>query len=181
MTRMLPRSLAALALAAVLVYAQATHAAPTAHGDRIVPVARITNDHDPSISTLGLLVGPKDRVRGISIVTRHPAGEAPAHIVRRRFTLQSVGSPRGIVVTRKHGRVVIALRGRIDPDTGGGVLTIRYLSNALFDSHRECRIRLMHDARGWRLTEPGGAVVTGLYVKTWFLGVSTIAPVCGHG
>ncbi|HDO33833.1 MAG TPA: hypothetical protein ENH08_01780 [Chromatiales bacterium] len=181
MTRALIRSLAMLALVLILAWPPGTRAGQPAPGDRIVALVQIANDHDPSISTLGLLVDPRERVRGISIVTRHPAGESPAHTVRRHFTLQRVGSPRGIVVTRKHGREVIALRGHIDPDTGRGVLTIRYLSNALFGSHRECRIRLVHDARGWRLTEPGGAVVTDLYVKTWFLGVSTIAPVCPHG
>lgn len=176
----IPRS-AVFALAATLLWTPGAGAATDTDGVRVVSVARIANDHDPSVSTLGLVVGPKDRVEGISIVTYHPAGESPAHTVRRRFTLQKVGSPRGVVVTRKHGREVIALRGRIDPATGTGALVIRYLSNGLFGSHEECGVRLVREPDGWRLAEPGGKVIRDLYVKTWFLGVSTIDPICGHG
>lgn len=180
MLRTLTRWLCVAALLGANSVLAAEPAAAPASNPHILPLASITNDHDPSVSVLGLLTGSGDEVSGVSIVTRHPDRQGPDRIVRRSYPLQRVETPRGIVLTRKHGRDLIRLHGRIDSKNGHGTLVIRYLSNALFGSHHDCRVDLKRiEPDRWQLIDvANGQPIDRIRVKTWLLGISTITPVC---
>ncbi|HQU17370.1 MAG: hypothetical protein B7Z66_09235 [Chromatiales bacterium 21-64-14] len=180
---MLQRSNATLLLAITFclltspsALAQLAQPAPT----QTLQIASIANDHDSSVSNLGLTIAADGHVLGISIVTNYPNPNGPARIVRRAYPLQRLEDAQGIVLTHQRGLDFITLRGRIDQKSDRGNLVIRYLSNAIFRTYHQCRIELQRDNQGgWHLVDPhNGKTVPRLYVKTWMLGISTIDPLC---
>ncbi|GEM_PF-1025452 len=145
----------------------------------VVRLAGITNDRDTSVSRLGLVLGARDEVRGIAVVTGPPDARH-ASATRRVYPLRRIESPQGVVLGQGRGVRAILLRGRIDSRAGRGTLVIRYLTNGLLMSYRQCRIGLERDGpRRWRLVNAySGATIRSIRVRTWMLGISTLEPVC---
>jgi hypothetical protein len=173
--------LAALALALAGTALATPTAAPMPAGTTAVPLATITNDRDPSVSRLGLMLDTHDdSVRGIYMETSASAAANPADAKGQLYPLAGIESERGVVLGQGQGVKAIFLRGTIASADGRGTLTIRYLTNGVFRHWSECNIGLQrvgpHD---WELVNAyDGRAIQQIKVETWALGISTLANVC---
>lgn len=155
-------------------------AASLPEGVMAVPLAAITNDRDESVSEIELMLSEQDMVRGIYIATRDSALAAPDEAQGQVITLAAIETSEGVVVGQGQGVKAILLRGKIEPVGGNGTLVIRYLTNGIFRRYAECRIHLRYEGQDrWQLVNAyDGAPVSHIEVKTWALGISTLANVC---
>lgn len=150
----------------------------------VVPLAGITNDRDSNVSYLNLMLGEGNAVRGIYVQTRAPArqsndnGDIGAN--GGAFSLAQIESDNGVVLRAAAGRKVILLRGTIDSRVGKGSLTIKYLTNGLSMSYSQCKVGLKKSGpRQWKLINAyDGKPIDAIEIKTWWLGISTLANVC---
>lgn len=156
-------------------------------GISVVPLAGITNDRDTSVSYLNLMVTPQATVRGIYMETDH-TGKAGASKARHAasnkvYWLKSIESNDGVVLGQGQGVKAILLRGNIDSHAGQGSLVIKYLTNGVFMNYDECKVGLQRISRhNWELINAyNGRPIKHIEVKTWFLGISTLANVCPDG
>lgn len=171
-------ALAALGIASLSAQAVGLPAGVTA-----VPLAKVTNDRDASVSRLQLLVDAHAGVEGIYLATSANADSDPAAARGQMYPLASIESAQGVVLGQGQGVKAIFLRGNIRAQAGQGALVIRYLKNGVFRHWGECRINMQklgpHD---WRLVNAyDGQPIDSIQVKTWALGISTLANVCPAG
>lgn len=145
-----------------------------------VPLAAITNDRDTSVSKIELMLDDQAVVRGIYIETRASEQADPTQAKGQVYWLNNIESGKGVVLGQGQGVKAILLRGQIHSRNGQGTLVIRYLSNGIFKHYKECRVNLQRMAPGqWRLVNAyDGHPVKHIRVKTWALGISTLANVC---
>lgn len=153
-------------------------------GIKVLPLAGITNDRDRSVSHLNLMVDGSSDVRGIYMETDVPGKADGADSVAPRdahvFWLRNIESPDGVVLGQGNGVKAILLRGTIDSRAGSGALVVKFVTNGLLMSYRECKLGLhKQDALGWQLVNAyNGQPVKQIEVKTWMLGISTLKNVC---
>ncbi len=166
-----------LALASMAAWA-APSALPT--GMVAVPLATITNDRDPSVSYLKLVLGDNGAIRGIYMQTAKDGHEAPKASSGKVYWLKGIESPGGVVLGQGQGVKAIFLHGDIRPLGDHGMLTIRYLTNGVFKHYAKCRIGLRRLGQGqWQLVNAyTGNPVDHIEVQTWMLGISTLTNVC---
>jgi hypothetical protein len=174
-----------LCLASVLAFALLTGGVasaatlPLPAGTTAVPLAVITNDRDASVSRMNLMVSDAT-VSGISMETSANAGSDPADAKSQVYPLAGIESHDGVVLGQGQGVKAIFLRGDIASQAGHGSLTIRYLTNGVFRHWAECRIDLQKlGPHHWQLVNAyDGQPIERIKVKTWALGISTLANVC---
>lgn len=149
-------------------------------GFTTVPLAVVTNDRDATVSRLQLMLGPADGVRGIYLDTSAAAGEAALADSGRVYPLAAIETGKGVVLGQGQGVKAIYLRGTIGSTDGHGTLVIRYLTNGVFRHFAECSIDLQRVAPDrWQLINAyDGRPIEQMQVRTWALGISTIANVC---
>lgn len=152
---------------------------PLPAGTTAVPLAVITNDRDTSVSRMALMVSDST-VSGISMETSANAGTDPADAKSQIYPLAGIESHEGVVLGQGQGVKAIFLRGDIASREGHGSLTIRYLANGVFRHWAECRIDLRKlGPQRWQLVNAyDGRPIDRIKVKTWALGISTLANVC---
>lgn len=149
-----------------------------------VPLAGITNDRDTSVSRLSLMLDGRADVRGIRMETGVPGGPAGADrdaaVETRLYPLERLAGPEGIVLGQGSGVKAILLRGTIDSRAGQGSLVVRYLTNGLLMTYRECALGLERSPeRDWHLVNAyDGRPVTEIEIQTWMLGISDLKNVC---
>lgn len=150
----------------------------------VVPLAGITNDRDTSVSYLNLMLNRQATVRGFYLQT-DPSGDAhalkPRHAASDKvYWLKSVESGDGVVLGQGQGVKAILLRGTVDSQAGKGSLEIKYVTNGIFMNYDKCKVRLQRVGnRNWELVNAyNGHPVKHIEVRTWFLGISTLANVC---
>lgn len=151
-------------------------------GITILPLAGITNDRDPNVSHLNLMVDREAVVRGIYMDTVVPGKSASAGRVEpinaHVFWLPSIESAHGVVLGQGQGVKAILLKGTINSRAGRGTLVIKYLTNGLLMTYNECKLALRKQA-GWHLINAyNGQPIKQIEVKTWMLGISTLKNVC---
>lgn len=149
-------------------------------GMTTVPLATITNDRDSSVSQINLMVNEQAIVRGIYLTTSASLDSSPAQAQGQVYWLSGIESGNGVVLGQGQGVDAIVLRGNIEPKNGYGSLVISYLSNGIFWNYDQCRINLQRvDPHHWKLINSyNNQPVTHIKVKTWALGISTLANVC---
>lgn len=154
-------------------------AAPLPTGLTAVPLAVVTNDRDTSVSSLELMLDDQAIVRGIYMETRADADGSPS-ASGRIYPLAQIESGNGVVLGQGQGVKAIFLRGTIASRDGDGSLVIRYLTNGVFKRYAECRIELQRMGPDrWRLVNAyDGRPIERIKVRTWALGISTVANVC---
>lgn len=142
----------------------------------VVPLARIVNDRNSNVSYLNLMVSRDDAVRGI-YVQGHGSAEGRGN---GAFWLRDIQGEKGVVLRKAQGRKVISLRGTIDSRAGKGSLVITYLHNGLLMSYSRCKLGIRKSGRrDWKLINAyNGNEVTDIEIKTWWLGIATLASVC---
>jgi len=152
---------------------------PLPAGTTAVPLAVITNDRDTSVSRMALMVSDST-VSGIAMETSANAGSDPAGATSEIYPLAGIESQDGVVLGQGQGVKAIFLRGDIASQEGHGSLTIRYLTNGVFRHWAECRIDLQKlGPHHWQLVNAyDGRPIERIKVKTWALGISTLANVC---
>lgn len=152
---------------------------PLPAGTTAVPLAVITNDRDTSVSRMALMVSDST-VSGIAMETSANAGSDPADATSQIYPLAGIESHDGVVLGQGQGVKAIFLRGDIASQAGHGSLTIRYLTNGVFRHWAECRIDLQKlGPNHWQLVNAyDGRPIEHIKVKTWALGISTLANVC---
>jgi hypothetical protein len=152
---------------------------PLPAGTTAVPLAVITNDRDASVSRMALMVSDST-VSGIAMETSANAGSDPAEATSQIYPLAGIESRDGVVLGQGQGVKAIFLRGDIASQDGRGSLTIRYLTNGVFRHWAECRIDLQKlGPNHWQLVNAyDGRPIERIKVKTWALGISTLANVC---
>lgn len=152
---------------------------PLPAGTTAVPLAVITNDRDASVSRMNLMVSDAT-VSGISMETSANAESDPADAKSQVYSLAGIESHDGVVLGQGQGVKAIFLRGDIASQDGHGSLTIRYLTNGVFRHWAECRIDLQKlGPHHWQLVNAyDGQPIERIKVKTWALGISTLANVC---
>ncbi|HET7930959.1 MAG TPA: hypothetical protein VFL63_06190 [Rhodanobacteraceae bacterium] len=169
-------------LAAALFAGGAASAAtlPLPAGTTAVPLAVITNDRDTSVSRMNLMVSDQSTVSGIYMETSANAESDPSDAKAQLYPLAGIESHEGVVLGQGQGVKAIFLRGEIASAEGHGSLTIRYLTNGLFRHWAECRIDLQKlGPHHWQLVNAyDGRPIERIEVKTWALGISTLANVC---
>lgn len=180
--RTLVRSLAILASLAIGVAAPAEIPVPPS-GITSLPLAGITNDRDTSVSRLDLMLDEHSDVSGIYMETRVPGGPVGAERDAHVYPLESLEGPEGIVLGQGRGVKAILLKGSIDSRAGRGSLVVRYLTNGVLMTYRECELGLQRSQdRDWHLVNAyDGRLVTQIEVRTWMLGISTLKNVCPAG
>lgn len=170
------------ALVLVLLTSAAATAAvallPT--GMTAVPLAAITNDRDTSVSLLELMLNDHDTVRGIYLKTRVGGDNGPSKISGQVYWLKEIESRNGVVLGQGQGVKAIFLQGTIEPRGNQGALVIKYLTNGISRHFAECRIGLQRlGPYNWQLVNAyNGRIIKSIRVRTWALGISTIANVC---
>ncbi|HVU80411.1 MAG TPA: hypothetical protein VHD89_00225 [Rhodanobacteraceae bacterium] len=152
---------------------------PLPAGTTAVPLAVITNDRDTSVSRMALMVSDST-VSGIAMETIANAGSDPTDATSQIYPLAGIESHDGVVLGQGQGVKAIFLRGDIASQDGHGSLTIRYLTNGVFRHWAECRIDLQKlGPNHWQLVNAyDGRPIEHIKVKTWALGISTLANVC---
>jgi hypothetical protein len=152
---------------------------PLPAGTTAVPLAVITNDRDTSVSRMALMVSDST-VSGIAMQTSANAGSDPAEATSQVYPLAGIESQDGVVLGQGQGVKAIFLRGDIASQDGHGSLTIRYLTNGVFRHWAECRVDLQKlGPHHWQLVNAyDGRPIERIEVKTWALGISTLANVC---
>lgn len=152
---------------------------PLPAGTTAVPLAVITNDRDTSVSRMNLMVSDAT-VSGIYMETSANAASDPADAKSQVYPLAGIESQDGVVLGQGQGVKAIFLRGNIVSQDGHGSLTIRYLTNGVFRHWAECRIDLQKlGPHHWQLVNAyDGRPIERIKVKTWALGISTLANVC---
>lgn len=164
-------------LAGTAAFATAT---PLPAGITAVPLAVVTNDRDATVSRLQLMVDAQDTVRGIYLDTSATADSQPSAESARVYPLAKIETDKGVVLGQGQGVKAIFLRGNIASQAGQGSLVIRYLTNGIFRHYAECKIDLHRVGPDhWQLVNAyDGQPIDQMRVKTWALGISTIANVC---
>ncbi len=96
------------------------------------------------------------------------------------YWLDRIESRDGVVLGQGQGVKAILLRGTIESQAGQGSLVISYLTNGIFRHYAECRIDLKRvSLQQWQLVNAyDGRPIEQIKVKTWTLGISTLANVC---
>ena len=151
---------------------------PLPDGMTAVPLATITNDRDGSISEMALMLDDQAFVHGIYMQTTTAAGAPPASA--QVYWLDGIESRDGVVLGQGQGVKAIFLQGMIEPQGGHGALVIKYLANGIFRKYDQCSVRLQRVAPyDWQLVNAyDGHPIKLIQVRTWALGISTIANVC---
>lgn len=169
-------------LALILLTSTATFAAmePLPAGMTTVPLAGITNDRNASVSYLKLILNGQAAVRGIYVETDVNADQGRQPASKQVYWLKGIESRHGVVLGKGQGVKAILLQGKIDSQDGRGSLVIKYLTNGMFMNYSECKVGLQRvSARNWKLVNAyNGQPINRIRVKTWFLGISTLANVC---
>jgi len=153
-------------------------------GITILPLAGITNDRDTTVSYLKLMVNSQATVRGIYLETEEQAkvdGHESRQVASKKiYWLKNIERHPGVVLGQGQGVKAIYLSGNIDSRGGRGSLTIRYLTNGIFMHYSQCKIGLQRVSRhNWELVNAyNGHRVKQIKVRTWMLGISTLANVC---
>lgn len=155
-------------------------AATLPSGMTAVPLATVTNDRDASVSHLDLMVDGQSDVRGIYMQTSANANANPAAASGKIYPLSNIESSDGVVLGQGQGVKAVFLQGTIASRAGHGSLTIKYLTNGVFRHWSECKIGLKRVApHDWQLINAyNGQPIQNIEVKTWALGISTLANVC---
>lgn len=156
---------------------------PVPAGMTTVPLAGITNDRDSSVSYLKLMVNGQSSIGGISVETDPDAHSQGKPSARQVYKLNRIESHDGVVLGQGQGVKAILLRGKIDSSRGKGQLVIKYLTNGVFMTYSECKVGLQRvSPQDWRLVNAyNGHPIKHIKVKTWLLGISTLANVCPEG
>jgi hypothetical protein len=153
---------------------------PLPVGMTAVPLAGIVNDRDTSISYLRLMLNARAAVRGVYVETDIDAGNDRKVASKNVYWLEGIESREGIVLGGGQGVKAILLQGDIDSEGGRGSLVIKYLTNGLFMNYAECRVLLRRvSSHDWKLVNAyNGRLINRVEVRTWLLGISTLANVC---
>jgi hypothetical protein len=148
-------------------------------GESYQKLAVIRNDRNPDIHTLSLMVGSGNRVDGIYIETLHNDTNPPTR-TSRRFALNEIESPDGVVLDGDANHKAIILQGDIDAGEGRGELIVRYLKNGLFGVYASCHVSLVRNRAGtWWLEVPEtGRRVQNVSIRTWSLGIRNLVGLC---
>jgi len=160
-----------LLICALLTLAQIPAGPATAADVILQPLASITNDRNAHVQNLSVLV-EAGQVVGLRFDTIN--GNNP-HASDFSLDDMRVGA---VLEDATHKAIV--LRGAVDSTAGNADLIVTYLSNALFGTHRDCRVRLVRDDSGqWHIVNIyNHNQVDHLFVQTWMLGISRIAGIC---
>lgn len=145
-----------------------------------MPLAAITNDRDAGVSHLNLMLNDEATVRGIYLATSDPGNKEHSDTSGQVYWLQGIESRDGVVLGQGQGIEAIFLRGTIPPRGDRADLVIRYLSNGVLRHFAECRIGLQRlGPYNWqRVNAYTGVPIKSIQVRTWMLGISTLANVC---
>ena len=138
----------------------------------VQPLASITNDRNPRMQRLGVLLDA-GKVVGLRFDTIN--GNNPH---KRDFSIDDVKEGAILEGDARHKSIV--LHGSIDSTMGSTELIITYVSNVVFGEHKHCRVSLMRDKSGqWHIVNNyEHKPVDHLFVKTRVFGISTIEGVC---
>lgn len=150
-----------------------------AFANELQPVATVTNDHDPSVGTLSIILDSQGQVLGLDSVNNHHDGNPPT-IVHLIFSVAEIASSSGVVLDTEQGLDIFILRGQIDSQGGTGRLEIQYLANGFWGTYGRCRINLLRSPAGvWQLINAyNGRLVTNIRAITWNFGIKTLQNVC---
>lgn len=161
-----------LTLLLAMAQAQTRAGAAWAADATFQALASITNDRNPDLQSLGVVLNA-GRIVGLRFDAI--SGDDPHE---SKFSIPDIRAGAVLDGDAKHEAVV--LRGSIDSRMGKADLVITYLSNGLFGKHKECRARMVRDERGrWHIVNSyDHRRVTQLVVRTWALGISTIEGIC---
>ena len=153
---------------------------PVPQGTTAVPLAGITNDRDTSVSYLKLMVNHQSSVSGIYVETKANSKTDQKATSRTVYPLSRIESSKGVVLGQGQGVKAIFLRGKINSSQGRGQLVIKYLTNGVFMNYSECKVGLRRiRPDDWTLVNAyNGQPIKRIKVKTWLLGISTLANVC---
>lgn len=161
-----------LAILVLLSLAQVQTGAASAADVILQPIARVTNDRNADLQSLGVLLDA-GQVVGLRFDTIHGADPHESN-----FSLDEMKA--GAVLDGDARHQAIVLRGSIDSTVGNADLTVTYLANGLFGTHKDCQARIVRDQRGqWHIVNIyDHERVDHLVVETWTFGISTIGGIC---
>ena len=137
-------------------------------------LARITNDRTSDVQELFAILEDSGIVSGIQFVTHHSDGTDAT----KSFTMDQIAA--GAVLNTDSSRDVFILKGKVDGDGAVADLTVRYLSNGLTGSYKECSVSLLRSSQGtWGLYNATSSVlINSIVITTWSLGIDKVENVC---
>lgn len=155
-------------------------AVPLPSGLSSIPLANITNDRNPDVNQLNLMVTAQGIVRGLFVMTNPDPEAHPSEAKGEVYWLKELESPDGAVLSEGQGVKAIILHGRVAAAENAGSLTIRYVKNGIFKNYEACKVNLQKLAPDrWRLVNAyDGHPVQQIVIKTWAFGISTLQNVC---
>ena len=161
-----------LLICMLLTVAQAQVRTATAAEVTFQPLARITNNRNADLQSLGVLLDA-GQVVGLRFETIN--GNNPRE---HDFSIDDMKA--GAVLAGDARHKAILLRGSFDSTAGNANLLITYLSNGLLGKHKDCRASIVRDETGqWHVVNIyDHKWVDHLVVQTSSRGISTIEGIC---
>lgn len=144
----------------------------------------ITNDLDPSVSTMNVALDPARQVEGIYIETDKHDAEPPT-MTHEFYPTRDIESSDGVTLDGDATHRAVILQGPIDSKQGRADLVVTYLYNGITGSYRQCQVKMSRSSQDeWSLVNAyTGQVIQEIRTLTWSmfgqtLGISTIQNVC---
>ena len=140
---------------------------------KLEKLVNIMSDLNSDTSELSVALDTSNRIQGIDFYNGNPATD-------HYFTLAEIEADKGVVLDTEQGHAAILLQGTIDLESASDTLTVSYLANGLFDIYDKCQIVFERATNGdWQLMNAyTHELVTEIDVKTWKLGITTLAGIC---